>query len=282
MIHLSIHNFALFHFVNIFFVVFRWFGVLFLWNLVLHWWSYTKFLRTAILENPRDMGRRSWKRRTFLRTNYVFGAESSCFCRHEILLSTTSTCFCRIQITFSATSNFLFQHKMSFLFRTSLRMLCHGDIFLFSHSNKNIITCQKINKLSFLCNPKSLFCFLCITIVLYSIFALDIVSMLIFFVVVLQTKKLLIIFYSPVWYIPKQLLSKSFSRKKGFLLSRFNVCKASKRSSYISKVTGLSITNFAKINTVTGIFQGFYLAFKQFSIACSISRRLSNGRCRKF
>ena len=159
MIHLSIHNFALFHFVNIFFVVFRWFGVLFLWNLVLHWWSYTKFLRTAILENPRDMGRRSWKRRTFLRTNYLFGAESSCFCRHEILLSTTSTCFCRIQITFCATSNFLFPHKMSFLFRTSLWMLCHGDIFLFSHSNKNIITCQKINKLSFLCGTKKIISF---------------------------------------------------------------------------------------------------------------------------
>ena len=38
--------------------------------------------------------------------------------------------------------------------------------------------------------------------------------MLIFFVVVLETKKLLTIFYSPVWYIPKQLLSKSFSRNK--------------------------------------------------------------------
>ena len=31
-------------------------------------------------------------------------------------------------------------------------MLCHGDIFLLSRGNKNIITCQK-NK-SFLCNKK--------------------------------------------------------------------------------------------------------------------------------
>ena len=38
--------------------------------------------------------------------------------------------------------------------------------------------------------------------------------MLIFFVVVLETKKLLTIFYSPVWYIQKQLLSKSLSRNK--------------------------------------------------------------------
>ena len=34
------------------------------------------------------------------------------------------------------------------------------------------------------------------------------------FLVVLETKKRLIIFYSPVGYIPKQLLSKSFSRNK--------------------------------------------------------------------
>ena len=197
-------------------------------------------------------------------------------CNINTFLSKPNYFLCSVKLFISRTQNY-FSCNTKFLFWT-----CHGDIFLLSHSNKNIITCQKINKLSFLCNPKSLFCFLCITIVLYSIFALHIVSMLIFFIVVLQTKKLLIIFYSPVWYIPKQLLSKSNSRKKGFLLSRFNVCKASKRSSYISKVTGLSITNFAKINTVTGIFQGFYLAFKQFSIACSISRRLSNGRCRKF
>ena len=242
---------------------------------------YEIFENSYFREPPR-YGAPFLKKKDFFAHKLSFWGRIILLLSTWILLSTTSTCFCRIQITFCATSNFLFQHKMSFLFRTSLRMLCHGDIFLFSHSNKNIITCQKINKLSFLCNPKSLFCFLCITIVLYSIFALHIVSMLIFFVVVLQTKKLLIIFYSPVWYIPKQLLSKSFSRKKGFLLSRFNVCKASKRSSYISKVTGLSITNFAKINTVTGIFQGFYQAFKQFSIACSISRRLSNGRCRKF
>ena len=38
--------------------------------------------------------------------------------------------------------------------------------------------------------------------------------MLIFFVVVLETKKLLTIFYSPVWYIPKQILGKSPSRNK--------------------------------------------------------------------
>ena len=56
--------------------------------------------------------------------------------------------------------------------------------------------------------------FLCITIFLYSVFTLHIVSILIVLVVVLETKKLLNIFYSLIWYIPKQLLSKGFSRKK--------------------------------------------------------------------
>ena len=52
--------------------------------------------------------------------------------------------------------------------------------------------------------------------------------------------------------------------KKGFLLSRFNICKTSVKGSYFSKVAGLFFANFAKINTVRGIFQGFYLDFKQF------------------
>ena len=37
----------------------------------------------------------------------------------------------------------LFSCNTKFLFWTSFGMLCHGDIFLLSHSNKNIITCQK-------------------------------------------------------------------------------------------------------------------------------------------
>ena len=49
--------------------------------------------------------------------------------------------------------------------------------------------------------------------------------------------------------------------EKRFLLSRFNVCKTSERSEYFSKVAGLFLANFPKINTVTGIFQGFYLQY---------------------
>ena len=129
MIHLSIHNFALFHFVNIFFVVFRWFGVLFLWNLVLHWWSYTKFLRTAILENPRDMGRRSWKRRTFLRTNYLFGAESSCFCRHEYFLVLHQHVFVESKLLFVQRQTFYFNTKCHFCL--GHRLECYVTVIYF-------------------------------------------------------------------------------------------------------------------------------------------------------
>ena len=159
-------------------------------------------------------------------------------------------------------------------------MLCHGDIFLLSHSNKNIITCQKINKISFLCDTKRLISFF------------------------VHRKFFIFSFYITHWQhvdlfrsspghketfnpsfthlsdTPKQLLSKSC--KKGFLLSRFSVCKTSVKGSYFSKVVGLFLANFAKINTIRGVFQGFYLDFKQFFIVCSISRRLSNGKFRKF
>ena len=68
------------------------------------------------------------------------------------------------------------------------RMLYHGNIFLLSRSNKNLITCQKI--IIFVWHKK-LIPFFCITKFLYSVFTLRIGSMLIFFLVVLETKKLL-------------------------------------------------------------------------------------------
>ena len=160
-------------------------------------------------------------------------------------------------------------------------MLCLGDIFLLSHSNKNITTCQKINKLSFLCDTKKLISFF----LHHHFFIFS------FYITHCQHVDLLRSgpgnkeTFNPssthLSDIPKQLLSKSCFRKK-VSISRFNVCKTSERSSYFSKVAGLFLANFAKINTVTGIFQGFYLGFKQFSIVCNISRRLSNGRFRKF
>ena len=79
-----------------------------------------------------------------------------------------------------------------FLFWTSFRMLCHSDILLLSHSNKNIITCQKLNKISFLCDTKKFISFFVHHIFFIFSFTLHIGSMLIFFVVVLETKKLLI------------------------------------------------------------------------------------------
>ena len=114
--------------------------------------------------------------KTFMHTKYIFDAASSCFCRQETLFCAASTFFWLTWNTFSCTINtflstpnyFLcnvelfvstqnyFSCNTKFLFRASLRMLNHGDIFLLSHSNKNIVTCQKINKISFLCDTKKI------------------------------------------------------------------------------------------------------------------------------
>ena len=99
-------------------------------------------------------------------TKYFFVAPTSCFCRHEIpflcninfSLLTWNTFSSNISLFLPAQDYFLCNVKLfvwaqncfscdaTFLFWTSFRMLCHGDVFLFSRSIKNIITCQKKNK----------------------------------------------------------------------------------------------------------------------------------------
>ena len=107
-----------------------------------------------------------WKKiTTFLCTKYFFDAASSWFCWYEILFWVTSIFFLLTWNTFSCNINtFLskpnyffcnaklfvstqiyFSCNTKFLIWTSFIMLCHGDIFLLSHNNKNIITCQKIH-----------------------------------------------------------------------------------------------------------------------------------------
>ena len=183
------------------------------------------------------------------------------FCWHEILFRATSTRFCRNKITFCATSNFLFQHKIifratpNFCFGHCLEC-CHGDIFLWSHSNKNIITCQKINKLSFLCDTKKIISF-CLH---HHFFIFSFYITHCQHVDLLRSgpgnKETFNPSFTHLSDIPKQLLSKSCSRKL-VSVSRFNVWKTSERSSYFSKVAGSFLTNFAKINTVTGIYKNF-------------------------
>ena len=112
------------------------------------------------------------------------------FMQHQNAFVDARLCFVQHQ-TFVSKQNY-FLCNIKFLFWTLLRMLCHGDIFLLSHSNKNIITCQKINKISFACDTLKLIQFLCIKNFLYSVFTLHIGSMLIFLIVVLETKKILI------------------------------------------------------------------------------------------
>ena len=78
-------------------------------------------------------------------------------CNINTFLSKPNYFLCNVK-HFVSTQNYL-SCNAKFLFWASFRMLCHGDIFLLSHSNKNIITCKKINKISFLCDTKKLISF---------------------------------------------------------------------------------------------------------------------------
>ena len=111
-------------------------------------------------------------------SKYFFDAASSRFCRYKILfyaastflLLTWNTFSCNINTFLSKPNYFLCNAKLfvltqnyfscntKFLFWTSFIMLSHGEIFLLSHSNKNIITCQKIN-CHFYASQKNLFLF---------------------------------------------------------------------------------------------------------------------------
>ena len=111
------------------------------------------------------MARHSGKKNNF------FGPKIFFWCSIILFLSTWNIFSCNINTfllkqnyflcnvkLFISTQNY-FPCNTKFLFWTSFRMLCHGHIFLWSHSNKNIIKCQKINKLSFLSDTKKLMSF---------------------------------------------------------------------------------------------------------------------------
>ena len=171
-------------------------------------------------------------------------------CNINTFLSKPNYFLCSVKLFISKTQNY-FSCNTKFLFWT-----CHGDIFLLSHSNKNIITCQKINKLSFLCGTKKIISF-CLH---HHFFIFSFYITHCQHVDLLRSgpgnKETFNPSFTHLSDIPKQLLSKSCSRKL-VSVSRFNVWKTSERSSYFSKVAGSFLTNFAKINTVTGIYKNF-------------------------
>ena len=78
-------------------------------------------------------------------------------CNTNTFLSKPNYFLCNVK-RFISTQNY-FSCNTKFLFWALFVMLCHGDIFFLSHRNKNIIMCQKINKLSFLCDTKKLISF---------------------------------------------------------------------------------------------------------------------------
>ena len=134
------------------------------------------FLRPNIFLMQHYLFLSTWN--TFLCYINFFVDMRCSFVQHEHVFVETILLFVQRQTFYSNTKLFFVQNQ---IFVLDIK-LCYGDILLLSHSNKNIITCQKINKLSFLCDTKK-FLFLCITIFLYSVFTLHIVRMLISFVV---------------------------------------------------------------------------------------------------
>ena len=92
----------------------------------------------------------------FCYINFCLLTSNTFSCNNTFLL-TPNYFLCNVRL-FVSTQNY-FSYSTKFLFWTSFRMLCHGDKFLLSHSNKNIITCKKINKISFLCDTKKLISF---------------------------------------------------------------------------------------------------------------------------
>ena len=124
-------------------------------------------LSLAIYLSAPIFGRRLWgavqeKDNNFFAHKIFFCATSTLFlliwntfsCNINTLLSKPNYFLCSVKLFISTQNDFSCNTK--FLFWTSLRMKCHGDIFLLSHSNKNMISCHKINKLSFLCDTKKL------------------------------------------------------------------------------------------------------------------------------
>ena len=100
----------------------------------------------------------------FVDMKYYFCATWTLFCltwnnllsNINLLLSTQDYSLCNVKL-FVLAQNY-FSCNTKFLFWRSFRMLCHGDIFLFSRSNEDIII-KKKKKNSFLCDIKTNFVF---------------------------------------------------------------------------------------------------------------------------
>ena len=153
--------------------------------------------------------------------NYFFCATSTFFCWHEtfssninLFLSTQDYFLCNVK-HFVLTQN-CFSCNTKFLFWTPFRMLSLGDVFLFSRSNKNIITYEK--KIIFMWHKKINFVF-CAWQIFY-IFSFHIAHWQ--HVDLLpsgpRNKETSNPSFTHLSDIPKQLLSKSCSGKNKFLI----------------------------------------------------------------
>ena len=128
-------------------------------------WNYNGKIRRAVTQKNNNL----FAHKIFFWCSIILflSARNTFLCYINFLLLTWNIFSCSINMFLSKPNYFLWKVKLfistqnyfscntKFLFWTSFRMLCHGDILLLSHNNKNIITWQKINKLSILNDTKS-------------------------------------------------------------------------------------------------------------------------------
>ena len=128
------------------------------WRLLFHKLIVCNILMSAKIKHSSLWHAVPEKNNNFFEQKIFFCAVSSCswrleilflcsinfFCWYETVFHARSPCFCRHQNIFCANQAFFskqncFSCNNKFFFWTLFRMLCHGDIFLLSRSNKKII-----------------------------------------------------------------------------------------------------------------------------------------------
>ena len=116
-------------------------------------WSFCCIIKVSLsLHRPtylknklKYMVRRSEKFKCLFVPHQLFFVDMKhSFVQHQHVFVDTKLLFVQHQTFTFNKKYFLFNTKFSFL--TSFRLLCHSNIFLLSHSNKILITFQKMKK----------------------------------------------------------------------------------------------------------------------------------------
>ena len=120
---------------------------------IVNFWSFSYIIKVSLsLHGPTYLKnklkyrvRRSGKFKYFFVQHQLFFVDMKhSFVQHQHVFVDTRLLFVQHQTFTFNKKYFSFNTKLFFL--TSFRLLCHSNIFLLSHSNKILITFQKIKK----------------------------------------------------------------------------------------------------------------------------------------